>query len=151
MLVVIIALAALDCAWLRALMIGMRSLCGMREPGFDVGVLAMGNVVLIGLYLIVSGRHWASPFRRGFVVGGLVPLLVYLACGRWFPRALMGLYIPTLLAFRNWVGRPALFFELVVVATVSLVLQLLVAMSGGWLASRIANRRGRSKVAPSEL
>ena len=84
------------------------------------------------------------------MVGGLVPLLIYLACGRWFPRALMGLYVPILLALRNWVGHPSLALELVVVAAVSLVLQFLVAASVGLFARRTAHRRGRAGVALNE-
>jgi hypothetical protein len=97
-----------------------------------VGVLPMANVLALGLHPILMSRNRhekGRPGLVGFEVGGLVALLVFLACSLIMTHPLHE-GVGHLLEALGFVPDP---FVVVGAVVLLLVPQLALALLGGWL------------------
>lgn len=166
---IVTAVVAVDLAWLRIILFGTRSVVGIDTALhlangflFDFGLFGMFNLLALGLFRLSSVDGDQKWFLVGFEVVGLLAMLIYWCCcckwGAW--------YLPEPSLGRSWglfsVGQatndlvrvvgvePKLFMSKlgcnpVVCAVYTALLaspQFLVAVLGGSLVRRAANRRG---------
>ena len=153
-LCIFVLMAALNLGWYReTVRHGVaHSAFGFSDRGFDVEVLPMLSVLVMGLYHIFLGRGRASAFLLGFVISGLVATL---ACMIWIwtaPASVSGALIqrPFPGLVRSFQQRR--ISEHVFLSACSIFVsspQLFAALLGGSLAQWLATRRGTPSSAPS--
>ena len=76
--ILLVAVLAVDFAWLRSNIIWFRSLVGLDAPAFDTGVAVMATIIFVVECLSKPGR-----FRNGFWVGGLLAILAFAWIARY--------------------------------------------------------------------
>ena len=145
-LCVLIALAAVDCAWYRSSFEEHRSAFGFGDaPAFDTGVVPMANILAIGLYLAARRRFRVAPFLLGFLVAGLLAIVTFVALAWRWPDGVRVWLGPIYTVWAYWSTRTCPEAYLFVADTVCfLPLQLLFASAGGLLACLIFGRSRRT-------
>jgi hypothetical protein len=142
-LIVLVATIAVDCAWVRYTILNRVSLCGLEAPAFDVGVLAMGSILLLGLHRIVTVRGRRQVFLIGFEVGGALAILGHMSLGRYYPDTVRFFLRPIYLIHGYFTDRNLTNFYIYCAdAVIFLPPQLATAVSVGLLFHGIAKRRG---------
>lgn len=162
---IVIAIIAVDIAWLRIIMFGGTSLVGfdrfLNGHIFDYGMLGMFNALAFSTICLLPARSGRLRFFVGFELAGLLSLILYRACcrrwGEWLlpePFSTQGWGLIPLAKFTNVAAR-AIGVDSIAIArrlntnpfvsavwTVVLTLpQLLLAGIGGLLAWRMTTRR----------
>jgi hypothetical protein len=153
----VIALVAVDCAWLRRIVTGGGSALGLGQGDLAVNDLAVsGMLTILGLGLLAS-RGRRRSFLIGFEVAGVAAIVVYVGCcwlfPGWFALDLVSIgitqrihdsfmgHLPTWTPEfdRNSLYPPFILAPLILIYTVVLTLPLLVvAIAGGVLSRRLA-------------
>jgi hypothetical protein len=89
-LAVIVALIAVDIAWLRIMASG-HSVLGFRREGFDFGVLPMVNILAFGLYRLPARCSLKRRFLIGLECSGAAAVFAYAGCTWQYPDAVRDL------------------------------------------------------------
>jgi hypothetical protein len=147
----VVVLLALDFAWMRLLHPARgRSIFAFAAQGFDLGILPMANVLAVVAYSMLSRRDRPHPFLLGFLAGGLVAIVGFMAWCWVSPKTVVLLIFPL---YRAWsLVQPVsnAGTSILVVGGLSFVLpQLLIAALGGLIARRFAGRRDVDRSAHS--
>jgi hypothetical protein len=143
----VVVLLALDFAWMRLLHPARgRSIFAFDAQGFDLGILPMANVLAFVAYSMLSRREKPHPFLVGFLVGGLVAILGFMAWCWASPRTVVMLMIPLYLVWSRVQSLSASGTSILAVGGLSFVLpQLLIATLGGVIARYFARRRDEAQ------
>jgi hypothetical protein len=95
-LMVIMLVIAVDCALVRQIYISLYYRTDHEtQEFFEVGgVLIMANILMVGLYRLVSRRGEQKPFLAGFEIAGFMALVAFVAWNRVLPKQVEGLITP---------------------------------------------------------
>ncbi len=157
-LIPIVAVVAVDCAWLRHHFTTDAPALRFLWPAgadwdFELGLLGMSTVLALVAILTPRRRAAKRPFLAGFMASGSAAMVAYVACCWLFEEAVSeamrnvtDIFLDSLprSVYQYNTGRPLpveLIPPLVALIAAALTLpQLVVALAGGWLAWRIARR-----------
>jgi hypothetical protein len=152
----LVLMLALNLAWYRETVrsgYASPSVFGFPDRGFDASVLPMLTVLGMGLYLVVVRRGRPPAFLVGFEAGGLTVTLTFMVWMWVAPHS----FIETIMDKPfPWFGqavqqnRISIDEFLLAIVIIQGSPQLLAALTGGWLARRIADRRAASSSASSQ-
>jgi hypothetical protein len=154
-LCVLILMIALNLGWYRETVRGgyvCPSVFGLPDRGFDVAVLPMVTTLSMGLYLIVFRCGRRTAFLLGFETCGLIAAVAFMVWIRVAPFSVADAFIskpfPGLIRLvrQSRISNDEFLFACSIIETAP---QLLAALLGGWLAQRIADRRGKPSATPS--
>ncbi|CAN5607425.1 hypothetical protein BH23PLA1_BH23PLA1_32480 [soil metagenome] len=87
-LMVVISAIAINCAWLRNILVGNGSVLGIGDGDsgiLDLGIIVMLNLLAFGLLRLATRQGEGRPFLVGFEVAGLVAVLFFTSCCWLFP------------------------------------------------------------------
>jgi hypothetical protein len=80
-----VLLLSVDLAWIRLVLPQYRSAFGLKVAALDAGVVPMANLVIVGLYFVITGSARKRSFALGFTCTGICTLIVFLALARTVP------------------------------------------------------------------
>jgi hypothetical protein len=84
-LFIAVVVIALECVWVRRFIWSAWSLFGFHYFAMDLGVLGMADVLLFGLYLLVTHPGRCGRLLCHFEIAGGVTLMAFIGCGLRFP------------------------------------------------------------------
>lgn len=147
LLMVIVALAALDLETIRAMPV-------IRPPTSELlvlGALPMANVLAVDL-LLSQRRPASRPFLLGFAAFGVVALALYVALVAFSPETVATLYVrPLIEPISRTIGPIQPIILIAILGSVGVVMlglpQLALALLGGFMFRRfrIAERRNQTR------
>ncbi len=149
-LAVVVALVAIDIAWIRTVFIRHHSVFGFIREGYDLGLFLMAHILPFGLYPMIHRRGPGQRFLIGFEAGGLAAALGYAGFAWIAPEGLLAAFSVPMDPIWNlcsrWLSNGTLEYAIIMTLYLALGLgfpQLIIAVACGILV-----RRGTARCYP---